>query len=174
MKINQFPESLNISSDDLFVMWNTSTGVTKKISAASLLDWLSANIKVASNISANGTATASSSFNSSFLPAKATDGSTGTEWASLNQNNPWLQIDFASSKKISSVKITDRIGQSARVNAGTLTFSDGSNIAVTGILNNGTFSNVEFPTKTVAWVRFTVTAGTGTNVGLSEFQVIGY
>ncbi|WP_414579597.1 discoidin domain-containing protein [Anabaena sp. CCY 9402-a] len=174
MKINQFPESLDLSIDDLLIIWDTSTGTTKKISAASLLDWLSANIKVASNISGIGTATASSSFNASFLPIKATDGSTATDWASLNQTNPWIQIDFSSSKKVSQVKIADRIGQSARCNAGTLSFSDGSSVAVTGILNNGTYSIVEFATKTITWVRFTVTAGTGTNVGLSEFQIIGY
>lgn len=174
MKINEFPQLTTLTNNDLILVWDAETETTNTITTEALLDFFAANIQAASNIAGNGTATASSSFNASFLPAKATDGSTTTDWASLNQTNPWIQIDWALSKKVSQIKIADRIGQSARCNAGILSFSDGSSINVTGILNNGTFSNVEFPVKTITWVRFTVNAGTGTNVGLSEFQVIGY
>ena len=57
------------------------------------------------------------------------------------------------------------------VNGGTLTFSDGSSIAVTGIAADGTGKKISFVSKNVTWVKFEVAGGTGANNGLSEIQV---
>jgi hypothetical protein len=56
-------------------------------------------------------------------------------------------------------------------NGGTLSFSDGSTVAVTGIPKDGTIREVTFAGKTASWVRFELAGGTGLNVGLSEIQI---
>lgn len=38
----------------------------------------------------------------------------------------------------------------------------------------GAVKEISFPSKTVTWVKFTVTSGSGVNVGLSEVQVYGF
>jgi F5/8 type C domain len=174
MKINDFIELTSLTSDDLILGWDAETSTTRKVKISTLLDYLSANIKIPANIANTATLTASSSFNASYLPAKAVDGSISTDWASLSESNPWIQATFSTSKKISKVRIVSRIGQPPTVMTGTLTFSSGASIGVTGISNNGTFTSVDLAPRDVTWVRFTVTSGSGTNVGLGEFEVWGY
>ena len=60
------------------------------------------------------------------------------------------------------------------ITAGTLTFSDGSKVAVKSVSASGTAVNLGAG-KTVSWVRFTITA-TGLNllspsVGLAEMKI---
>jgi hypothetical protein len=59
------------------------------------------------------------------------------------------------------------------VAGGTLTFSDGSTVAVPALKNDGGPVVVAFPPRTTTSVKFTVTAvgPTTTNVGLAELQV---
>ncbi|QIG39446.1 hypothetical protein G5T42_08090 [Microbacterium sp. 4R-513] len=126
------------------------------------------------NAATEATATASSSFNASYAPAKAIDDVVGVhgsgEWASNGQVNPWIQLTWPSPKTIDSVVLFDRPNGSDNVRAGTLSFSDGSSIDVTGIDDGGAAKEVTFPPKSVTWVRFTVTGGSGSNNGLSEIQ----
>lgn len=168
MQIRELPQK-TVSNNDDWLILQSAEGETYKIK---VIDFLAPI--VIKNIAPDGTASASSYYSPSYLPNRATDGILTTDWASLSETNPWWRLDFSVSKKIRTIKISDRIGQSAKVNAGTLTFSDNSSINVTGILNNGTFSVIEFPEKLVTWIKFTITGGTGINVGLSEFQVFGY
>ena len=56
-------------------------------------------------------------------------------------------------------------------NGGTLTFSDGSTVDVSGIPGNGDAKTVTFAMRTFDSVRFQVNGGTGPNVGLLEFEV---
>lgn len=118
--------------------------------------------------------TASSQFNSDYAADNVRDGviaqwSVG-EWASAGEQNPWVQLDWSRSIETDSITLYDRsIPEDA--NAGTLTFSDGSTIDVEGIPAGGGAKTVNFPMKSIDWVRFQVTAGTGPNVGLSEFEV---
>lgn len=130
--------------------------------------------QLSSNIAPSASVTVSSTYSAAYSAQKAIDGITdGTsEWASLGEQNPWIQLTWATPRTISSVRLYDRVNLSDNANGGTLTFSDGSSLAVSGIPNNGTMLEITFPAKTVTWVKFKVTSGTGPNVGLSEFQVI--
>ncbi len=174
MNINSFNELTALDANDFLLIWDTSTSATRKLKVSVLTDYLSANLKLPGNIAQQGTLTASSSFNASYLPSKAVDGSTSTDWASLGEANPWFQVTFSTAKKISKIRIASRIGQPPTIMSGNLTFSDGTTIAVSDINNNGTFRIIDFATKEITWVRFTVTSNSGTNVGLGEFEVWGY
>ncbi|WP_169580969.1 MULTISPECIES: discoidin domain-containing protein [Microbacterium] len=127
------------------------------------------------NVAPSATVTASSQFNATYVPAKATDGIIGQnitgEWASLGQVNPWIQLDWSSSQAVDRVVLFDRVNATDDINGGTLTFSDGTSVAVTGIDPAGAAKVVTFPEKTVTWVRFQAAGGTGSNNGLSEIQV---
>jgi hypothetical protein len=65
----------------------------------------------------------------------------------------------------------DRVSLVSSANTGTLTFSDGSSISVTGIANDGSLKEITFASKTITWVKFKITGGTGSAVGLSEIEV---
>ena len=120
------------------------------------------------------TTSASSEFNGDYAADKVRDGITGQwavgEWASAGEQSPWIQLDWDKPIEADKIMLYDR-SISEDANAGTLTFSDGTSIEVTGIPAGGGPKTVRFPLKTVDWVRFQVTAGTGPNVGLSEFEV---
>ena len=71
-----------------------------------------------------------------------------------------------------SVVLFDRPNTSDQVTAGTLTFSDGSTVAVPSLDNAGAAVTVTFAARSTTSLRFTVTgvsASTG-NVGLAELQ----
>lgn len=74
---------------------------------------------------------------------------------------------------IDRVVLYDRPTSIEQIFAGTLTFSDGSNLDVPELPNNGAALEMSFLEKTVTSVRFQVTNGVGPNVGLSEFRVFG-
>lgn len=59
------------------------------------------------------------------------------------------------------------------ITGGTLTFSDGTQVTVPTLINNGTGLPVKFTARNTTSVMFTVTsaASTSSNVGLDEFQV---
>lgn len=103
---------------------------------------------------------------------KAIDGITTAagEWVST-ETNPWLRIDWVNSHTVDRVVLFDR-GGSAHANSGTLTFSDGTSVPVTGIPTDGSAKVVSFPARPVTWVRFQVTGGSGSGVGLAEFRVL--
>ncbi|MEH2437370.1 MAG: discoidin domain-containing protein [Nostoc sp.] len=177
--VNDYPEILQLSDGDFLLAWNTASNTTVKIKASTLKSYIGSSTpqtqpQVATNIASLATPTASSFYSDSYSPAKAIDGNAATDWASLGQSNPWIQLDFSISKIVSKVRLSDRPNTAEAANAGTLTFSDGSSINVVGIDDTGIFKVIEFPPKTITWVRFTVTGGTGANVGLSEFEVWGY
>jgi hypothetical protein len=95
------------------------------------------------------------------------------EWASKGEQNPWIRLDWPGSKTIDHVVLFDRPNAQDNAPGGTLTFSDGSYVDVTGMAGDGTAKTVSFSPKTVTWVKFQVSGGSGTNVGLSEFEVYG-
>ncbi|SFD50166.1 F5/8 type C domain-containing protein [Paenibacillus catalpae] len=119
--------------------------------------------------------TASSEYNPDYGAAKATDGIIAVqgagEWASAGELNPWIQLTWNENITINKMTLYDRTNQQDNANAGTLLFSDGTEIEVTGIPMDGSAKEVDFPAKTVTWVRFQVKDGTGANVGLSEIIV---
>jgi uncharacterized repeat protein (TIGR01451 family) len=133
---------------------------------------------VGSSIEASATVTASSE-NSSLTAIKVIDGIIGQnnsgEWASVSQTNPWIRLTWATPQTVARVRLYDRVNTTDWAKGGILTFSDGSTVGIPAgsIPNNGTVYEITFPARTVTWVKFKVVGGSGSNVGLSEFQVFG-
>lgn len=129
------------------------------------------------NLARSATITASSYYasNSNYAPSKVADGITkesdNGEWASNFELNPWIQLSWSSSQTIQQITFWDRPNTVDSVPGGTLTFSDGSTITVTGIPNDGSPYTVQFSSKTVTWVKFQVSGGSGSSNGLSEMEV---
>ncbi|HEU5222745.1 MAG TPA: discoidin domain-containing protein [Candidatus Lumbricidophila sp.] len=129
------------------------------------------------NLAPNATVTGSSQYSAQYALAKVNDGIVGQwgsgEWASAGESNPWVQLTWANAKTINKIVLNDRPNSTDWSQGGTLTFSDGSSLAVAGIPNNGSDKEIDFPDKTVTWVKFQVAGSTGTN-GLSEFEVYNW
>ena len=124
----------------------------------------------AENLAASATATASTEYDGRYVPGNALDGSVDTEWASLAEVNPWLRLAWPSAKPVGGVVFRDRPNSTDWAKGGTLSFSDGTSVPVSGIPNDGSAYSVTFPSRSVTWVRFQVAGGAGSNVGLAEFQ----
>jgi LmbE family N-acetylglucosaminyl deacetylase len=132
------------------------------------------------NLALAATATASSQ-RSGQEAGKVRDGLIGgaptnptQEWSSSNQGAfAWVQLTWPTPQTINQVVLFDRPNANDRVLAGTLTFSSGSSIAVGALDNAGAARTVAVPSRSVTWVRFTVSqvASTTTNVGLAELRV---
>ena len=98
----------------------------------------------------------------------------GKEWVTLGQlAGAWIQLDWAAPVRVAQVNLYDRMDASENLVAGTLTFSDGTSVAVGALPRNGRMSPVTFPPRTVTWVRFTVDQAQGSATGLTELQVLG-
>ena len=97
------------------------------------------------------------------------------EWATSGQRSgAWIQLSWSTPVQVSRIALWDRPNLSDNVLAGTLTFSDGSALAVGALPSNASSPFVaSFSTKSITWVKFTIIAATGPNIGLSEFQVFG-
>ena len=138
------------------------------------------------NRAIQATATASSSLNTGNTVDHINDGAVvGTpvvpvnrgrkgEWISNNQvAGAWAQLTWTTSRAVTSVVLHDRTDPAENITAGTLTFSDGSSIAVGALPTTGVGLTVQFAQKNITWVRFTASSGQGSAVGLSEFEVYG-
>nr|WP_292969228.1 GH92 family glycosyl hydrolase [Allomuricauda sp.] len=101
------------------------------------------------------------------------------EWACVGERKawganrlPWVSMEWDRPRSIHAIVIYDRPSLEEHTAGGVLIFSDGSEIRVNAIPNNGDAKRVEFPSKTVQWVRFEVTDGEGLDLGLSEMEVL--
>jgi hypothetical protein len=114
---------------------------------------------------------ASSEFSAQYRANRVADGfqAGSGDWASAGERNPWVELTFLEPAQIDRIVLYDRTSADD-ANAGTLTFSDGSTVDVSGIPANGDAKTVTFPMKTTTSVRFQVTGGTGPNVGLLELE----
>ncbi|MCI4659538.1 DUF7402 domain-containing protein [Cryobacterium zhongshanensis] len=105
------------------------------------------------------------------------DGSPGDwtrEWATVGgKAGTYLNLAWSSAQTLNKVVLYDRPNADDQVTSGTLTFSDGSTVAVPALANNGSATTVTFSARATTNVRFTVTAVSGStyNIGLSEIQV---
>jgi LmbE family N-acetylglucosaminyl deacetylase len=128
------------------------------------------------------TATASSQNTSTGqTAAKAIDGvidgypgDSTKEWATNGGRvNSTLTLTWTSAQTINEVVLYDRPNTSDQITAGTLTFSDGSTVAVPSLNNDGTATMITFPAKTTTSLKLTVTkvSASTQNVGLAEIQV---
>ncbi|WP_405058017.1 AbfB domain-containing protein [Kribbella sp. NBC_01505] len=112
-----------------------------------------------------GTITASSG-----SPYNAIDSRPSSEWVST-ETNPWVRIDWVNTHQLDRIVLNDRPDPASNITGGTLTFSDGTRLAVTGIPADGSAKMVAFPAKSVTWAKFTAT-GSGGNVGLSQLRTL--
>lgn len=123
---------------------------------------------------------------SSHLPGcgmeKATDGKIRLygqgEWRSTGCVNfygqidyPWIELSWREKETVSEVLLYDCPDMESHIAGGVLHFSDGSEIEVFEIPNNGAPKSVRFSPKTVDWIRFEATDADGKYVGLSEIEV---
>jgi hypothetical protein len=132
------------------------------------------------NLALSATATAStqaggqeaSKIRDGFTDGYPTDFS--HEWASVGQGaGAWAQLTWGSAQTVSSATLFDRPNADDNVLSGTLTFSDGSSVAVGALTNSGAGVTVSFAARSVTWVRFTVNSVSANtyNVGLAELEV---
>lgn len=113
------------------------------------------------------------------LGSKAVDGiidgnpGDGTkEWATMGElAGAWIQLTGNRPATIAQVILHDRPNLTDHILGGTLSFSDGSTVPVGALPNDGTGLTVSFPTRSVMWIRFTITSAVGQNTGLSELEL---
>jgi predicted alpha-1,2-mannosidase len=134
------------------------------------------------NIAPQAKVTASTYLNSNFKPENVVDGIIGVpgkgEWACEGQTTdwgyvrfPWIKLEWAKPQSIGEVVLYDRPELDEHIASGKLVFSDGSEIWVDQIPNDGTAKAVRFASKTVKWVKFVTADGDGKDLGFSEIEV---
>ncbi len=134
------------------------------------------------NIAPLAKVSASAALNSDYSAKNVIDGliriSEIGEWASDSKTNfwggvnyPWIQMDWKENQLIDKIVFYDRVSLKTHLAGGTLQFSDGSELSVNLIPNDGSARVVEFPAKEIKWFRFVVSDGTGDYMGLSEIEV---
>ena len=141
-------------------------------------------VPTGTNVAGSATVTASSqNAGDGQTAVKAVDGVVDgypgdhtAEWASAGEGvGAWLQLDWAAPAELNAVVLHDRPNEYDQVTGATLTFSDGSSVAVPSLANDGAATTVTFPARSVSWVRVTVNSVavyTG-NVGLAELETWG-
>lgn len=92
-----------------------------------------------------------------------------TFWGEIDY--PWLELKWEDKKAVNRVVLYDRPDMKSHTAGGILHFSDGSQILVHQIPNDGSPKTVSFPTKRVDWIKFEVTDADGVHAGLSEIEV---
>jgi LmbE family N-acetylglucosaminyl deacetylase len=138
------------------------------------------------NVARTRTATATASTQNTAdgqTADKAIDGSPlgfpadySREWVTVRQGTgAWIQLTWATAVTLDRVVLYDRPNNSDQVNGGTLTFSNGTSVAVGALTNSGAAVSIPFAPRSVTWVRFTVTSvrNSTSNVGLAEFEAWG-
>ncbi|MDR1602119.1 MAG: GH92 family glycosyl hydrolase, partial [Tannerella sp.] len=92
-----------------------------------------------------------------------------TFWGQIEY--PWIQLSWDKPRVINRIILYDRAASASHTAGGTLHFSDGTSLPVHAIPNNGLAKAVDFPSRKVEWVKFEVTDGDGSQLGLSEIEV---
>lgn len=134
------------------------------------------------NIAPLAKVTVSTSLNSNFDGSNAVDGIIGvdgkgewacegilTSWGDLRY--PWIQFDWEKEYIISRIVLYDRVNTYDNIAGGKLVFSDGTELYVNQIPNNGFGKEVKFAAKKVKWVKFVATDGYGKDLGFSEVEI---
>ena len=108
------------------------------------------------------------------------DGSGGSpgdyskEWASNHEKTgAWLTSTWPAPVWIDHIVLYDRPNANDQITAGTLTFSDGSNVSTGSLPNDGSAKTITFTPRAESSVTLAVTAVSTltTSVGLAEMQV---
>lgn len=134
------------------------------------------------NIAASAKVSASTTLSGNFTPSNVTDGIIGIngkgEWACEGVTTdwgyvrfPWIQLDWQQPQTINKILLFDRPNMDDHIAGGKLLFSDGSQLWVDQIPNDGTAKLLKFEAKTITWIRFITTDGKGKDLGFSEIEV---
>ena len=134
------------------------------------------------NIAVYAKVTVSSELNEKYAANNVIDGLISIpeigEWASDATQNfwgginyPWIQLNWEQPQLVDKIIFYDRVDVESHMAGGTLKFSDGTELSVNLIKNDGSASVVTFDPKEVKWVRFIATDGFGKNLGFSEIEV---
>ncbi|HLL63039.1 MAG TPA: glycoside hydrolase family 16 protein [Propionibacteriaceae bacterium] len=102
----------------------------------------------------------------------STKDNVGRAWSGRAKAGEWVQFRWTSTRRITAVQLYGST-TGARVMSGLLTFDNGTALEVGELLNDPRFPTVvAFRTRSVRWVRFTVTRVVGTgSIGISELRV---
>ncbi|MDR7083939.1 LmbE family N-acetylglucosaminyl deacetylase, partial [Arthrobacter ginsengisoli] len=130
------------------------------------------------NVASSATATASSQNIATGQTAiKAVDGviagypvDSTREWATVGgKAGSYLNLAFGSAVTLNRVVLYDRPNTNDQITGGTLTFSDGTTVAVPALDNAGQATSISFPDRATTSLRLSITTVSGTtlNVGLS-------
>ena len=134
------------------------------------------------NIALQARVSASSSLNTLYKANNVKDGIIGVadkgEWACEGVTTdwgyirfPWIQLDWSQPQSIDKILLFDRPSKDEHIASGRLIFSDGSQVWVGEIPNDGSAKLVKFETKNITSVRFETTDGDGKDLGFSEIEV---
>jgi LmbE family N-acetylglucosaminyl deacetylase len=96
------------------------------------------------------------------------------EWAGVDQGvGAWIELTWSTPQTVNDIVLYDRPNLNDQVLAGTLSFSDGGTMVVGALDNSGGPNEIQFASRQITSVRFTVTqvSATTSNIGLAEFQV---
>lgn len=116
-----------------------------------------------------------------FMPGNIIDGKIRQlnqgEWRSTSQisfygsiDYPWIQLDWDDEQYVERVVLYDRPDTKSHIAGVTLHFSDGSEVYVNSIDNNGAARVVDFPARRTRFIRIECTDADGINAGLSEVE----
>lgn len=170
--------------------------VTDDDGASSVADTVSVTVSSAppatpGNLTGRSTITASSQNTATGqTAAKAGDGvaqgypaDSSKEWAtSGGKAGSWITLTWPTPVSLGRVVLYDRPNTDDQVTRGTLSFSDGTSVAVGTLVNAGSpggtaaATTVTFSPRSVTSVRFTIDAVSSTthNIGLAEFEAWGF
>ncbi len=101
-------------------------------------------------------------------------GAQQSEWcAGDDKVGAWAELNWDAEQKIDRVWLFDRPNTTDHILSGVLTFSDGSSMDVGELPNDSKGITVDFPAKSVKWVRFTVKSVSSEtqHTGLAEIAV---
>ncbi|MDD2310753.1 MAG: Ig-like domain-containing protein [Desulfuromonadaceae bacterium] len=134
------------------------------------------------NVASLATASASSQNTATDqLASKVIDGvidgclnNCAAEWITVGElAGAWVKLSWPESYLSDKIVLYDRPNLNEQILSATLSFSDGTSLAVGPLNNSGSAEEVTFPAKKFSWVMLTVTQASGTNIGLAEFEVFG-
>ena len=98
------------------------------------------------------------------------------EWATRTEGSgAWISLGWGSAYRVSEVVLYDRPNTNDNIRSATLSFSDGSTVAVGALNNDGSAVVVSFPEKVITGMTLTVNSVSAStvNVGLAEIEVFG-
>ena len=84
---------------------------------------------------------------------------------------PWIELEWEQEVCIDRVVIYDRPEAASTCSGGELVFDNGQKLSVRNIPSDGTAREVRFPARHTRRLRFNVTDGNHSHIGLSEIEV---